>query len=449
MKCRLYPTNTQKKAIDDALDGIRVFHNCLVYDMFHNKVNLLEKERKADIVNLAEDSNSEKVHFADWKASFSKEYKDKLIAEHPIIRACPQAALTTNVGLKADLKRELGNKPIEYQKPTYYNEIHPRQSFSYQETLSKIKAGNNDNVFRFNLSLIGPVKVRGWNKKLRFENEGTDFLAWAAMHGKEKITVVVSRDTAGDYFIVFKIKKCLKPFAKLTENKIGIDVGVSDIAVCSDKSKFENKRFKKQEKRHQKVLSRKLSRQWGPSNEKYRKARKENRSERKKFLDTPELCESSEIPAAIHPSKRYLRTKQQHARLNRKIKRKRDQWNHEISRKIVENNGTIAIEALNIKGMMRNKYLSYALADAAFGELLQCVKYKAAWHSRALKVIDKWTPSSKRCSSCGYIYTHNDKYKLRPWNLSIRSWICPVCGAIHDRDINAAKNILYYAEINK
>lgn len=444
MKCRLYPTPTQKQAIDNALTAIRVFHNCLVYDMWNNGVNLREGPAKG------KNKEAETVHYPDFKSALSAEYKNHLIEAHPIIRACPQAALSTNVGLKEDLKKEFNiKKPIECQKPRYYTERHPRRSYSYQETLSKLKIGENPKVFRFNLCSIGPVKVRGWNQHLRFDNEDTDFLTWASHNPKDKITVIVTKDAVGDYFIIFKIKRCMKPFPPpCNEAKVGVDVGVRDIAICSNGKKYENKKFKKAKKKHQRRLNRELSRRWGPSNEQYREARKKNRAEQKKFLENPELYSELEVPLPIRPSKRYLRTKIQHAKLNRKISRKRELWNHEISKELVANSGAIAIETLSVKGMMRNKYLSYALSDAAFSTLLHDIEYKVKWHHRTLLTIDRWTPSSKKCSVCGYLYKQ-DQYHLKPWSLSIREWTCPVCGTKHDRDINAAVNILFYAEEQK
>ena len=88
--------------------------------------------------------------------------------------------------------------------------------------------------------------------------------------------------------------------------------------------------------------------------------------------------------------------------------------------------------------MYRNRRLANALSDAAMGEILQMLKYKADWYGRILVPIDQWSPSSKRCSKCGYI-----RPKL---TLDIREWTCPECGSYLDRDINAAQNILYYAE---
>lgn len=441
MKCRLYPSPAQKQAIDDALTAVRVFHNCLVYDMFFNGVNLTEKKRKAKDSTEVDGV----VHFPDWKAALSRAYKDKLIEEHPIIKKCPQAAITTNVGLKADLVKEFGKSPIEYQKPRFYNELHPRLSYTYQETLSKIQPGDNPNVFRITLAMIGCMKVRGWNQKLRFDNEDTNFLQWAVQNPKENITVTVSKDLVGDYYIVFKVKKCLKPFAPVNDHQVGIDVGIKDIVICSDGQHYKNKKFKQAEKRHQRRMNRKLSRRWGPSNEVYREARKQNRAIRKRMLNQPEAYAGQPIPEPIAPSKRYVKTRIQHAKLNRAINRKRSDWNHTISNQIVSQNQTIAVETLNITGMVRNKHLSYSLTDAAFGSTLLYIKYKADWHGRTVISIDKWTPSSKRCSVCGYIYDHRDAYHLRPWSLAIRNWTCPVCSTSHDRDLNAAKNILYYA----
>lgn len=447
MKCRLYPTKAQKQSIDDALHGLAVFHNCLVYDMWHNGKNVTEKQKKAkDGIE-----SDEKVHFPNIRAALTKEYKDQLLKEHPIIEKCPQAAITTNVGLKADLQKEFGRLPIECQKPKYYNDLHPRLSYTYQESISKIQPGENVKAFWINLSKLGPVKVRGWNPKLRFGNdeEELDFLAWARQADpKTMLTVTVSRDKVGDYFIVFKIKVCRKPFAPCPppEAAVGVDVGIKDLAICSDGTKFANPKFKKKQKRLQRLVNRKMARRWGPANEEFREVQKKNRAEWKKYHE----CVENGVPVdgppkRIQESAGYRKARRQHAKLNRKISRQRDNYNHSISRKILSENAVVAVESLSIKNMVRNKHLSYALTDAAFGNLLLDIQYKGQWHNRSVLQIDQWSPSSKRCFNCGYIYNSKDQFHLPPWTLSIRNWVCPCCGAHHDRDINAAKNILYYA----
>ena len=447
MKCRLYPTKAQKQAIDDALRGLAVFHNCLVYDMWHNGKNVTEKQKKAkDGIE-----SDEKVHFPNIRAAVTKEYKDQLLKEHPIIEKCPQAAITTNVGLKADLQKEFGHLPIEYQKPKYYNDQHPRLSYTYQERVSKIQPGENAKVFWINLSKLGPVKVRGWNQKLRFGEEDSelDFLAWAKEAGPEtKLTVTVSRDKVGDYFIVFKIKVCRKPFAPCPppEAAVGVDVGIKDLAICSDGTKFANPKFKKKQKRLQRLVNRKMARRWGPANEEFREARKKNKAEWDRYkkrvndgapVDGP--------PERIQESAGYRKARRQHAKLNRKISRQRDNYNHSISHKILTENAVIAVETLRVKNMAKNKHMSGSLADAAFRKLLTVIQYKGQWHNRSVLQIDPFSPSSKRCFNCGYIYNSKDQFHLPPWTPSIRNWVCPCCGAHHDRDINAAKNILYYA----
>ena len=92
------------------------------------------------------------------------------------------------------------------------------------------------------------------------------------------------------------------------------------------------------------------------------------------------------------------------------------------------------MEDLNVSGMMKNHNLSKSIQDVSFSELKQILKYKASWNDKQVIFIDRFYPSSKKCHCCGY---KNEELKL-----SDRQWICPKCGVVHDRDINAAKNIL-------
>ena len=94
----------------------------------------------------------------------------------------------------------------------------------------------------------------------------------------------------------------------------------------------------------------------------------------------------------------------------------------------------IAVESLAVKNMVRNRHLAKSISDAGWGEFLRQLEYKAKWYGRELIGIDRWYPSSKRCSDCGHV---QDKMPL-----SVRSWTCPECGSIHDRDVNAARNVL-------
>ena len=107
---------------------------------------------------------------------------------------------------------------------------------------------------------------------------------------------------------------------------------------------------------------------------------------------------------------------------------------HRTSARLVRDHDVIAIEDLNVKGMVRNRSLAKAISDCGWGEFRRQLEYKAASAGRHLIVIDRWYPSSKTCSACGHL--------LASLSLETRTWQCPSCGTRHDRDINAAKNIL-------
>ncbi len=107
---------------------------------------------------------------------------------------------------------------------------------------------------------------------------------------------------------------------------------------------------------------------------------------------------------------------------------------HKLTTQILRENQTIVVEDLAIKNMMKNHKLALAISDASWGELIRQLSYKCEWYGRELIKIDRWFPSSKRCGNCGHI--------INELPLNIREWECPKCGTNHDRDINAAKNIL-------
>lgn len=458
MKCRLYPNKEEAKRIDDAIMGVQCYHNCALWDMFTNLSNTKpelykpKKDKKPPKRKKGETDREyterceqyelkskykpgDIVHFPNWKLLMSAAYKNMLIEDHPIIACAPPESITTNVGLKVDMAKSLGSNPIEFQRPKYYSKSKPRRSYTYPETLSKIhftggkdgktKKDNteelleNDNVFYIKLNRIGTVKVRGWNKKIRFNEEHTiDFRNYAENNRKKRVTVTVSKDNCGDYWIIFKLSDVYKPINENYEKgEVGVDVGVKDIAILSNGKKYENKQFKKKNKKKLKALNRRMSRRMGYSNIKFRDERKKN----------PDLKQS----------KRYLDVKLAHAKLERKIARQRNHYNNEITTEIVANNNLIGVESLRIRNMFRNRHLAYALSDVAMGSVLEMIKYKSEWYGRECKEINQWTPSSKECSSCGY--------KNENLTLAVREWTCPECGEHHDRDVNAAKNILKYA----
>jgi putative transposase len=122
------------------------------------------------------------------------------------------------------------------------------------------------------------------------------------------------------------------------------------------------------------------------------------------------------------------------ARAHRKVRAARADFLHRTSTALVRDHDLLVIEDLNVAGMKRNRRLAKAISDCGWGQFRSMLAYKAARAGRRLVVVDRWYPSSKRCSACGHLLEHLS------WGT--RTWVCPSCGARHDRDLNAAKNIL-------
>ena len=121
------------------------------------------------------------------------------------------------------------------------------------------------------------------------------------------------------------------------------------------------------------------------------------------------------------------------AKAHEKINNIKLNYIHNITTQLVRENQTIGIEDLNVLGMLKNQNLSKSISELSIGETFRQLKYKCEWYERNLVQIDRWFPSSKKCSKCGYKYQN--------LSLNERTWICPECGEKHNRDFNASTNI--------
>lgn len=158
------------------------------------------------------------------------------------------------------------------------------------------------------------------------------------------------------------------------------------------------------------------------------------RYERKLAREQRRLSRRKGARKSEKQSRRYLKQRKRVARIHAKIADARTDALHKVTTMLADENQVLCMEDLNAKGMMKNHHLAKAVTDASFGEFARLLEYKCAERGRSLVKIGRFYPSSKTCSACGH--------RLDALPLSVRSWDCPACGAHHDRDVNAARNIL-------
>jgi len=211
------------------------------------------------------------------------------------------------------------------------------------------------------------------------------------LEGKLK-NVTVSRTKSGRYYASFQVEVDI-PEPVSRGEMVGIDLGLKHYAVLSDGRKIANPRNLIQAERRLRRLQRQLSRK-----------QKGSRGW----------------------EKQRIKVAQQHE----KVASRRADFLHKLSRSLVDEYGYLAIEDLYIKGMVKNHSLAKHISDAGWGQFVRMLAYKGAWYGCQVKSSDRWYPSSKICSICGA--------EMEAMPLQVREWQCPICGAYHDRDQNAA-----------
>ncbi|MEU9874170.1 RNA-guided endonuclease TnpB family protein [Actinomadura sp. NPDC048021] len=213
--------------------------------------------------------------------------------------------------------------------------------------------------------------------------------------GVEPSTVTVSRDSAGRWFVSLLCQDCVAS-APATDAAVGIDAGITSLVTLSTGEKIANPRHERRDRARLATAQRELARKAPGS---------ANRDKARRKL----------------------------ARLHARISDRRRDFLHKLSTRLVRENQTVVIEDLAVHNLLRNRTLARAISDTAWAELRAMLEYKCAWYGRELVVVDRWFPSSKLCGTCGTI-----RAKLP---LDVREWTCG-CGSVHDRDVNAARNIL-------
>jgi putative transposase len=209
--------------------------------------------------------------------------------------------------------------------------------------------------------------------------------------------VIVSREPDGRWYVTFTIDADPPELLPETGRAVGVDLGVTDFAVTSDGERTPNPRHLERRTRSLVRYQRRLAR-----------------------------CRKR----SANRAKAAARV----ARAHRKVRNARADFLHRASTRLVRQNDVILIEDLAVANMVKNRRLARAISGCGWGEFRRQLEYKCRRHGRRLIVIDRWYPSSKTCSACGYLRAE--------LSLGARHWTCPSCGTRQDRDINAAKNIL-------
>ena len=333
-------------------------------------------------------------HFGSVRWSYNyflNQRKEEYLNNNKSITYNNQSKSLTNLKQEneTDWLKEVNSQSLQYSlkclDQAYQNFFNKRTQFP------KFKSRKSKNSFTC------PQFVRNEDKLLfipKFQ-EGIKMIMEREIKGKIK-KATLSKTPTGKYFVSILTEKEYTPSVK-TINSVGIDLGIKDFLVLSNGTKIKNHRFLKHYERllaqNQKHLSRKTK-----------------------------------------GSKRYEKQRIKVAKIHEKITNSRMDLIHKTTLNLVNQFDTIYLEDLNVKGMMKNHKLAKAIGDVSWGKFIDVLTYKAEWNDKEIIHIDRFFPSSKTCSKCGWI---NNSLTLKD-----RTWECKECNEIHDRDVNAAINII-------
>ena len=317
-----------------------------------------------------------------------------------VYRETKQRSKKTYCDLKKEYAflKEADSRALNYAQAhldVAYDKFFKEPSAGYPKFKSKHKCRwsyttyNNNNAVRFDGSRIRLPKV-GYVKVVEHR-----------LHEGRIISATISHERSGEYYASVMCEVEHPESLPITDKVVGIDLGLHDFVVCSDGERVEAPKY-------------------------FRKSEQKLARVQRAFSRTKKGSTGHE--------KARLKV----ARCHQKIKNQRNDFLHKLSTKLIHENQVICLEDLSVKGMERNHKLAKSVTDASFAKFVSMLEYKAEWYGRKIVKIDRFYPSTQLCSGCGYKTESIKGLK----GLRFREWTCPECGEVHDRDLNAARNIL-------
>lgn len=370
IRVRLYPTKEQEVLINKTLGCVRFVYNKTLENCKQSYEQTQHfpsgKERSANLVPLKK--------------------------EHELLKEVSAVALVQSI---RDLDSALSNffkNRNHFGFPQFKSKHNQKQS--YRTPYSNNKDGVLDNK-HIKLPKLGKVRT----KKFLVPNE------------YKLCNITVEKTNSNRYYASICIETEVQQLPK-TGKQVGFDLGLIDLLIGSDGTKYERPKFDYANKNKLAQEQRRLSKM---------------------------RTKLERVNANLDECKNYQKQKRKVAKLHEHIANCAKDFNHKLSRKLVEEYDFLAFENLNVEGMKKNHKLAYSISDVRWSQLVSFIKYKCLWYGKDFRQVDRFYASSKICSECGTYY------KDIVNSLSIREWTCPDCGTHHDRDVNAAKNILIQA----
>ena len=363
IKIRIYPDAVQKQFISKQLGCCRFIYNKL---LDYKKIQYEQNKQKVSLSQLGKYLTN------------LKNQKDYLFLNN-VYSVCLQQSMQDLIKAYDNFfKLNKGYPKFKSKKDTI-------QSCRFTNNIFKCKKKINGN----RITLIKQLKnilFKCSRKDEIYLNENQKYIH----------SVTLTKTSTNKYYLSILIDYNINQKDKL-DTVIGLDLGIKDFIVDSNRNRYENKHFYKNKEQKLKKLQQQLSKKQNGSN---------NRNKLKIKL----------------------------AKVHEKIRNQRLNYLHQITSKIVNENQIICIEDLNVNGMMQNHKLAKSIQELSLFEFRRQLEYKCRWYGRQLIIIDRFYPSSKTCHNCGYIY--------KGLRLSEREWVCPHCKSLIDRDYNASLNIL-------